>query len=86
MKGEHTWWVRRSDGCESLDCVRITLDQINQQRRLSIRLGAALFPVFQGADVGSQIDGKKRTRDLQVFAYADQFLRCDFGAGLYSTA
>jgi len=65
----------RLDCRDPLDSVGIALDQIDQQRRLRIRLGASLFPVFQGADVGSQIDGEEGTRDLQVFAYADQFLR-----------
>ena len=51
-------------GREPLECVRIMFDKFDQQRRLRIRFGAPLFPIFQRADVSSEIDGEEGARDL----------------------
>ena len=47
-----------SDGSEPLDCIRILLHKIDEQRGLCIRFGAALLPIFQRADIGAQINRK----------------------------
>ncbi len=43
------------DCSEPLDCIRITLDEIDKQCGLRIRLRPALLPVLQSPNVGTQI-------------------------------
>jgi len=47
-----------SDRGEALDCVWISLDEIDQQSGLRIGFGAALFPVFERANIRPKIHGK----------------------------
>src|SRR5438477_10790429 len=68
-------FTKRLDRCQPLDCVRVTLDQIDKKRCLGIWLCATLLPVLQCADVGPQINRKEGTRDLQSFSHANKFLR-----------
>ncbi len=43
------------DPFQALECVRILANQENESRRLGIRLGAALFPLLEGAFVNPQL-------------------------------
>ena len=54
-----SWRPNGLDRSEPLDRIRIPFDGIDQQRGLGIRSGAALFPVFERANVCPQIDGKQ---------------------------
>lgn len=48
-----------SDFRQALDRIGVLLHQVDEQRGLSVRPGAALLPVLQRAHVGAQINGKK---------------------------
>ncbi|MEA2328056.1 MAG: hypothetical protein QOE68_3015, partial [Thermoanaerobaculia bacterium] len=60
-----------------LNRIRVLLDKIDQQRRLRVWLGAALFPVLERADICSEINGEERAGKIETLAQADEFLRRD---------
>ena len=62
--------------------IRIPLDEIDQQRGLGIRPGAALFPVFKRANVCPEIDGEKGTQEIEAFTHTYQLLRRHLGGRL----
>ena len=48
-------FLTNGDPVQSFERVRILANQENQSRRLGIRLGAALFPLLEGAFVNPQL-------------------------------
>ena len=70
----------KSDDSQALDRIRVALDQPDQQRRLCVRFGTTLFPVFQRAFVGAQIAGKHGSRKVQIPPDAQELL-CRYGGG-----
>src|ERR1700688_4910181 len=61
-------WRRALNGREPLERIRKELHQVDQKRRLSIRFGASLFPIFQRAYIRAKVHGKQCSRHVEAFA------------------
>ena len=60
--------LANSDRGQSLNRIRIALDQIDQQCGLRIWSGTTLFPVLERAGVGSKVRGEQCARQFEAFA------------------